>query len=119
VPLRISSITIEALPTAKLVLDKKLTFRNHVELAQRRGTKAVLAHISSPSFGLPHLRPAVVFPYSVVLHVVELARGFARRLRCECSQRSSTRRFLAMEERRKERNGVLCAWPWTPVSMVM
>ncbi|KAJ7334671.1 hypothetical protein DFH08DRAFT_614044, partial [Mycena albidolilacea] len=59
-----------ASPTAKLlgvVLDKELTFRNHVELAQRRGTKPVLASISSPSFGLPHsyvrqLFLTVVFP---------------------------------------------------------
>ncbi|KAF7372169.1 hypothetical protein MVEN_00076000 [Mycena venus] len=54
-PMRIGSITIEASTTAKLlgvILDNKLTFRNHVELAQSRGTKAVLA-LSPASLPLP------------------------------------------------------------------
>ncbi|KAJ6454339.1 hypothetical protein C8R45DRAFT_758857, partial [Mycena sanguinolenta] len=52
-------ITIQPEATAKLlglVLDHKLSFRSHVELAHSRGTKAMLAlsRISSPTFGLPH-----------------------------------------------------------------
>jgi hypothetical protein len=59
IPLTIGDITIEASTSAKLlgvILDYKLNFRNHVELAQKRGTKAALAisRIASPSFGLPH-----------------------------------------------------------------
>ncbi|KAJ6606733.1 hypothetical protein B0H10DRAFT_1651831, partial [Mycena sp. CBHHK59/15] len=59
-PVTFSGITIEASTSAKLlsvVLDHKLTFCEHVELAQAQGTKAVLAlsRISSPTFGLPHV----------------------------------------------------------------
>jgi ribonuclease HI len=58
-PVSFGGITIPASVTAKLlgvVLDNKLSFRNHVELAQARGTKAMLAlsRISTPTFGLPH-----------------------------------------------------------------
>ncbi|KAF7372603.1 hypothetical protein MVEN_00123200 [Mycena venus] len=58
-PLHIGDICIEASTTAKLLgvlLDYKLSFRNHVELAHGRGTKAVLAlsRIATPTFGLPH-----------------------------------------------------------------
>jgi hypothetical protein len=53
-----SNNVVQPTETVKLLgvmLDHKLIFRNHVELAQRRGTKAVLAltRISSPTFGLP------------------------------------------------------------------
>lgn len=58
-PVSFSGITIEASTSAKLlgvVLDRKLFFREHVELAQSRGTNATLSlsRISSPTFGLPH-----------------------------------------------------------------
>ncbi|KAJ7149186.1 hypothetical protein C8R43DRAFT_874658, partial [Mycena crocata] len=58
-PASFAGITVPASETAKLlgvVLDFKLTFRNHVELAQSRGMKAMLAlsRISTPTLGLPH-----------------------------------------------------------------
>lgn len=58
-PVSFSGITIEASTSAKLlgvVLDRKLFFWEHVELAQSRGTEATLSlsRISSPTFGLPH-----------------------------------------------------------------
>ncbi|KAJ7356538.1 hypothetical protein DFH08DRAFT_1047158 [Mycena albidolilacea] len=90
---------------------KKLTFRNHVELAQRRGTKAVLARISSPSFGL---RPATLPGCRLPVQRSPSCRRAGTRSRTSpalwmrCSRRSSMRHFLAMEERRKERNRVLC-----------
>jgi hypothetical protein len=70
-PLKIGDITIEPTPTAKLlgvILNHRLSFRNHVELAQRRGTKAVLAlsRISSPTFGLPHSYTHQLFQTVVV-----------------------------------------------------
>jgi hypothetical protein len=54
IPLVIGNITIPVSTSAKLlgvILDYKLTFRSHVELAQKCGTKAVLALscISSPT----------------------------------------------------------------------
>ncbi|KAF7354484.1 putative RNA-directed DNA polymerase from transposon X-element [Mycena venus] len=67
IPLTIGNITIEATTSAKLlgvILDYKLSFRNHVELAQKRGTKAALAlsRIASPSFGLPPLPRETALP---------------------------------------------------------
>ena len=58
-PVSFAGITIQASESAKLlgvVLDHKLTFRSHVELAQKRGMNAMLAlsRTSSPTFGLPH-----------------------------------------------------------------
>ncbi|KAK7012463.1 hypothetical protein R3P38DRAFT_3588267 [Favolaschia claudopus] len=55
----IGDIVIQPTETAKLLgvmLDFKLSFRQHVELAQARGTKATLAlsRIATPTFGLPH-----------------------------------------------------------------
>jgi ribonuclease HI len=71
IPLKIGDIVIQPEQTAKLlgvILDHKLSFRNHVELAQRRGTKAVLAlsRISSPTFGLPHSYTRQLFQTVVV-----------------------------------------------------
>ncbi|KAJ7118683.1 hypothetical protein C8R43DRAFT_818661, partial [Mycena crocata] len=62
---------INASESAKLlgvVLDFKLNFREHVELAQSRGTKAVLAlsRISSPTFGLPHAYTRQLFQTIVI-----------------------------------------------------
>ncbi|KAJ6507033.1 hypothetical protein C8R45DRAFT_816926, partial [Mycena sanguinolenta] len=70
-PLTIGDITIEASTSAKLlgvILDFKLNFRQHVELAQKRGTKAALAlsRIASPSFGLPHSHVRQLFLTVVV-----------------------------------------------------
>ncbi|KAJ7658641.1 hypothetical protein DFH06DRAFT_926857, partial [Mycena polygramma] len=55
-PATFYGVTVEPSTTAKLlgvILDYKLSFRNHVELAQSRGTKAMLAlsRISSLTFG--------------------------------------------------------------------
>ncbi|KAK7015681.1 hypothetical protein R3P38DRAFT_2543353, partial [Favolaschia claudopus] len=70
-PLKIDDIVIQPTETVKLlgvVLDFKLSFRNHVELAQARGTKAVLAlsRIASPTFGLPHFHIRQLFQSIVV-----------------------------------------------------
>ncbi|KAF7366527.1 putative RNA-directed DNA polymerase from transposon X-element [Mycena sanguinolenta] len=70
-PLKIGEIVVQPQTTAKLLgvlLDYKLHFHNHVELAQRRGTKAVLAlsRISSPTFGLPHAYTRQLFQTIVV-----------------------------------------------------
>ncbi|KAJ6512795.1 hypothetical protein C8R45DRAFT_774048, partial [Mycena sanguinolenta] len=64
-------ITVQPETTAKLLgvlLDHKLSFRNHVELAQRRGTKAILSlsRISTPTFGLPHAYTRQLFQTIVV-----------------------------------------------------
>ena len=50
------------------MLDFKLNFRKHIELAQRRGMKAVLAlsRVSSPTFGLPHAFTRQLFQTVVV-----------------------------------------------------
>ncbi|KAF8166762.1 hypothetical protein K438DRAFT_1464474, partial [Mycena galopus ATCC 62051] len=71
-PLKIDNIVVEPQTTVKLLgvlLDYKLTFRNHVELVHRCGTKAVLAlsRISSPTFGLPHSFTRQLFQTVVVL----------------------------------------------------
>jgi hypothetical protein len=71
VSLVIGDITIEASSSVKLlgvILDNKLSFRNHVELVQCRGTKAALAlsRISSPTFGLPHSYVRQLFQTVVV-----------------------------------------------------
>ncbi|KAK7021660.1 hypothetical protein R3P38DRAFT_2780859 [Favolaschia claudopus] len=76
-PLKLGDIVIQPTETAKLlgvVLDFKLSFRNHVELAQSRGTKAVLAlsRIASPTFGLPHSYVRQLFQ-SVVVPRMEYA----------------------------------------------
>jgi hypothetical protein len=68
---KIGNTVVKPTETVKLLgimLDHKLIFRNHVELAQRRGTKAVLAltHISSPTFGLPHAYMRQLFQSIVV-----------------------------------------------------
>jgi hypothetical protein len=70
-PVKIGSIVVKPIETVKLLgvlLDHKLTFRNHVELAQRRGIKAVLALtcISSPTFGLPYAYTRQLFQSIVV-----------------------------------------------------
>ncbi|KAJ7078293.1 hypothetical protein B0H15DRAFT_789043, partial [Mycena belliarum] len=71
IPVTFAGITIPASVTAKLlgvVLDHKLSFRQHVELAQGRGTKAMLAlsRISTPTFGLPHSYVRQLFQTVVV-----------------------------------------------------
>ncbi|KAF7350204.1 hypothetical protein MVEN_01323400 [Mycena venus] len=71
VPLTIGDITIEPSSSVKLlgvIIDDKLSFCNHVELAQKRGTKATLAlsRISSPTFGLPHSYVRQLFQTVVV-----------------------------------------------------
>jgi ribonuclease HI len=72
VPLSIDNITIEASNSVKLllnssgvILDNKLSFRNHVELAQKRGTIA-LSRIAAPTFGLPHSHVRQLFQTVVV-----------------------------------------------------
>ncbi|KAJ7142118.1 hypothetical protein C8R43DRAFT_892285, partial [Mycena crocata] len=70
-PISFRGITIHPSTSAKLlgvVLDHKLSFREHVELAQKRGTKAMLAlsRISSPTFGLPHAYIRQLFQTVVV-----------------------------------------------------
>ncbi|KAK7007234.1 hypothetical protein R3P38DRAFT_3212925 [Favolaschia claudopus] len=70
-PLKIGDIVIQPTETAKLLgvmLDFKLSFRSHVELAQSRGTKATLAlsRISTPTFGLPHSYMRQLFQTVVV-----------------------------------------------------
>jgi hypothetical protein len=51
-----------------VMLDHKLTFRNHIKLAQHHGTKVVLAltRISSPTSGLPHAYMHQLFQSIVV-----------------------------------------------------
>jgi hypothetical protein len=66
-----AGVTIQPSTSAKLlrvILDHKLSFREHAELAQSRGTKATLAlsHISSPTFGLPHAYTHQLFQTVVV-----------------------------------------------------
>ncbi|KAJ7664954.1 hypothetical protein B0H14DRAFT_2658526 [Mycena olivaceomarginata] len=94
VPLRIGSITIEASPTAKLVLDKK------THLPQSRRASPEARH-QGPSH--TYVRQLFVFPYSVVLRVVELARGLARRLRCGCGAHGEARRGASWQWRREAR----------------
>ncbi|KAJ6472102.1 hypothetical protein C8R45DRAFT_836181, partial [Mycena sanguinolenta] len=70
-PLTIGDITIEASTSAELlgiILDFKLNFRQHIELAQKRGTKGALAlsRITSLSFGLPHSHVRQLFLTAVV-----------------------------------------------------
>jgi hypothetical protein len=79
-PVKIGNTVVKPTETAKLMgvmLDHKLIFRNHVELAQRRGTKAVpaLTRISSPTFGLPHAYTRQLFQSIVV-------QGWSARCRC-------------------------------------
>ncbi|KAJ7150970.1 hypothetical protein C8R43DRAFT_887160, partial [Mycena crocata] len=70
-PISFGGITIQASTSAKLlgvIIDHKLSFKNHVELAQSRGTKATLAlsRIASPTFGLPHSYVRQLFQTVVV-----------------------------------------------------
>jgi ribonuclease HI len=71
IPVSFGGITIAASETAKLLgvmLDHKLNFRSHVEQAQKRGMKVMLAlsRISSPTFGFPHSHVRQLFQTVIV-----------------------------------------------------